>query len=1335
MSIFNLITTQIENLKIKARSPLLLSNRAFGAVAFRRSLLKEMAGLVLYGRGPQLGLLLVAALLLAGPTAAQDVLVSNTSNSSSGASTSATTATKFTTGDNSTGYTISSIGVFLGQVPASGTITVTIQGGSGTDPGTVIYTLSNPDALTANAVNTFTAPVNTMLAANTTYFLVAAVSNNLNVSLTADNDETGASGWSIADGSRFLLNDSWFDSDGKLRFSVSGTANEAATNPTVALSVSSFIIAEGGTNLTLTATRSEANESGAALTIPIRVKSTETTAQAADYNLSSMSISIADGSTTGTTTFSVVDDNTDEPTEEVVIELGALPDGNVAASNDEVTINITDNDATTVRISRTGNGPVSEGNTIEFTVILSRSLVNGEVINVPLSVDGTNVTSGEWAMSLKVGSSFNTGVSLISAESTSRIFNFSDLGADTATMILTLKLDGVKENAETFTIALGPDGDVPNGFDHPVNNRLYSETNVGGGADPDGTSNRFEVEVNDPLTKPVGFTATAGDGQVTLQWTNPGNSTITGYDFQQKTGGGSFGSWTTIPGSNAATTSYTVTSLTNGTAYTFRIRAVQGAVNSGPSDEATATPMTPDITITAVTASVSEDTGASFTVTAVPPPAANLDVSVSVTETAGSSFVDSNDKGPQTVTIPADSSSVTYSVATVNDETDESGGSVTVTLLDGTGYGVGSTASATVMVNDDDATSVTLAGTIGDLTEGDTKEFTVTLGRGLTNGEVLEVPLTFGGAATRNTDYTTACPNTLPEGVTCNNLNTAATPTVTFTGPKTGMTAESVLLTLTANTDGDTEGGETVDIGLGTLDTNSGTNLGGGATGTDNLAAFSIGDPPVSPVAKPAGLTATAGDEQVTLNWDDPSNSEITSYQFQQKEGSDDYEEWMVISGSDATTTTHTVSGLTNGTEYTFRIRAVAGSVVNGVESAEKAATPVAAPVKPTNFMATAGDGEVTLSWTDPSNSDITSYQYRQKAGTGNYGNWTTIPGSGATTTTHTVSGLTNGTKYTFRIRAVAGSVVNGVESAEKAATPVAAPVKPTVTIARGTSPVMEGTGAAFTVTAAPAPASSLTVNLLVTEAAGSGDFVASNDEGRKTVVISTSGSATYTVATVDDDTDEANGSVIVTIVDSDDYTVGSPSSAMVTLNDDDTTPSINSVDMIDVVEGTTTVLTVIATDADGDEPAYSVSGGADRTLFRINGTSGALTFITAPDFEDSSADGDDDYEVEVTASDGTNSAAQTITVTVINDPSDDVLGFSEAEEVSEVVIVPNPSNHYIEVHSLTVPSGDVFQILSLSGKPLLEGTTNTRVDIASLRSGLYLMQLRDGRLLKFVRE
>ncbi|MDE0471413.1 MAG: T9SS type A sorting domain-containing protein, partial [Ekhidna sp.] len=68
----------------------------------------------------------------------------------------------------------------------------------------------------------------------------------------------------------------------------------------------------------------------------------------------------------------------------------------------------------------------------------------------------------------------------------------------------------------------------------------------------------------------------------------------------------------------------------------------------------------------------------------------------------------------------------------------------------------------------------------------------------------------------------------------------------------------------------------------------------------------------------------------------------------------------------------------------------------------------------------------------------------------------------------------------------------------------------------------------------------------------------------------------------------------------------------------------------------------------------------------------------------------------------------------------------------AEVVIFPNPSGRYLEVRSHV---RGTFQLLSLSGKSLLEGTTNTRVDITSLKSGLYLVQLPDGRLLKFVRE
>ncbi|MDE0471339.1 MAG: T9SS type A sorting domain-containing protein, partial [Ekhidna sp.] len=76
------------------------------------------------------------------------------------------------------------------------------------------------------------------------------------------------------------------------------------------------------------------------------------------------------------------------------------------------------------------------------------------------------------------------------------------------------------------------------------------------------------------------------------------------------------------------------------------------------------------------------------------------------------------------------------------------------------------------------------------------------------------------------------------------------------------------------------------------------------------------------------------------------------------------------------------------------------------------------------------------------------------------------------------------------------------------------------------------------------------------------------------------------------------------------------------------------------------------------------------------------------------------------------------------------------ADDAAEVVIFPNPSGRYVEVRaSGTSATESVFTILNLSGKPLLEGTINTRLDITSLRGGLYLVQLPDGRLLKFVRE
>jgi hypothetical protein len=93
----------------------------------------------------------------------------------------------------------------------------------------------------------------------------------------------------------------------------------------------------------------------------------------------------------------------------------------------------------------------------------------------------------------------------------------------------------------------------------------------------------------------------------------------------------------------------------------------------------------------------------------------------------------------------------------------------------------------------------------------------------------------------------------------------------------------------------------------------------------------------------------------------------------------------------------------------------------------------------------------------------------------------------------------------------------------------------------------------------------------------------------------------------------------------------------------------------LNLAENSTTVTTVTAMDA--DLPAatlvYSIAGGADAARFSINGSTGVLSFVTAPDFETpADANADNVYQVTVQASDGSLATTQalSITVTAVND-------------------------------------------------------------------------------------
>ena len=137
--------------------------------------------------------------------------------------------------------------------------------------------------------------------------------------------------------------------------------------------------------------------------------------------------------------------------------------------------------------------------------------------------------------------------------------------------------------------------------------------------------------------------------------------------------------------------------------------------------------------------------------------------------------------------------------------------------------------------------------------------------------------------------------------------------------------------------------------------------------------------------------------------------------------------------------------------------------------------------------------------------------------------------------------------------------------------------VGPIISIFGPAGPLTEGTAASFTVAAiagrlgdAATLSSDLTVNLSVSEAAGS-DFVAAGDEGTKTVVIAAGqNQVTYAVDTVDDGTDEPNGTVTVRVKAGTGYEVGSTNLVSVDVNDDDASgPAVQGAE----VDGSTLTL------------------------------------------------------------------------------------------------------------------------------------------------------------------
>ena len=186
----------------------------------------------------------------------------------------------------------------------------------------------------------------------------------------------------------------------------------------------------------------------------------------------------------------------------------------------------------------------------------------------------------------------------------------------------------------------------------------------------------------------------------------------------------------------------------------------------------------------------------------------------------------------------------------------------------------------------------------------------------------------------------------------------------------------------------------------------------------------STGRGPVVPPT-PAGLTATAGNAQVTLAW--TASNGATSYHVKR----------ATVSGGPytqvaaPTSPSDTDTGLTNGTTYYYVVSAV-NSAGESANSSQVNAIPVGPPPTPTGLTATAGNAQVVLTWT--ASSGATSYHVKRATVSG--GPYTQV--AAPTSPNDTDTGLANGTTYYYVVSAL-NSAGESSNSSQVSATPIGA--------------------------------------------------------------------------------------------------------------------------------------------------------------------------------------------------------------------------------------------------------------------------------------------------------
>jgi fibronectin type 3 domain-containing protein len=566
------------------------------------------------------------------------------------------------------------------------------------------------------------------------------------------------------------------------------------------------------------------------------------------------------------------------------------------------------------------------------------------------------------------------------------------------------------------------------------------------GADYDITSNQvihnwvyFSGPAPTAPTAPTGVTATAGNGQVALNWGSSANASSYTVSYGTVNGGPYP---TVLTGIN--NTSDTITGLTNGVPYYFVVTAVNSVGASPNSTQATATPIAPPAAPTNFTASGGNGQ-------------AVLNWAASAGATSYTISYGTTQGGPY----PTVLTGVTGTNDTITGLTNGTTYYFVVSAVDSAGAGANSTEANTTPVAVPN-TPANLVATSGNgqvvLTwSASTGATSYTVSYGTTSGGPYPTVLT---GITNPTDTITGLTNLTAyyfvvsaqnsTGTSVNSSQATATPAAPIPPVPTNVTPTSgngqVTLNWTAST-----GATSYTIKYGTSTGVYSTTLTGITNPTDIITGLTNGTPyffvveavnatgasnnstevastPAAPLpGAPTNLAATPGNASANLTWTAVAGAISYTVSYGTSVGGP-YP--TVLTG--ITSASKAVTGLNNGTPYYFVVAAVNGTGTSG-NSNEATTTPVApTPNAPTGLQVSAGDGQVSLSW----NTSSGATSYTVKYGTTTGGPYPTVL-SGLTTTSKTITGLTDGTQYYFVVTATNTSGTSG-NSTEATGTPSA---------------------------------------------------------------------------------------------------------------------------------------------------------------------------------------------------------------------------------------------------------------------------------------------------------